>query len=319
MTGSESSRPLTEVNLALGGGGAKGFVHLGVLEEVVERGIRVAAIVGTSVGAIIGALFAHFSTTTYQDQLSAAKAVSDLLVKIDFWKLADFNLLGMFRGALLGGERIDDWLRKILVEPGSVPPESVRFRDVDFDLTITATNAHTGDSLILNKHEEPGMFVHSAVRASMSIQCVFNEIELEVKGKPVLCWDGGTTGNCRFDLANRMRPERPTIASTLTYRGDVVSTRTGSLGFWLRPFKVLNHSTAILMRSIEKTVWESLPDDVKRNIILVEPRLTGAGPRAINTYDFDLSTEHRRVLINNGREATRDALDRFASAQQPNA
>src|SRR2546421_10213939 len=84
------------VNLALGGGGAKGFVHLGVVEELAELGIPIKAIVGTSIGAIIGALFAHFSTSLFRGeknpQLAAARAVTDLFLRENFWKYRDASM-----------------------------------------------------------------------------------------------------------------------------------------------------------------------------------------------------------------------------------
>jgi predicted acylesterase/phospholipase RssA len=254
---------LTEINLALGGGGAKGFVHLGVLEEVAAQGLMVKAIVGTSIGAIIGALFAHFSTTTHPKQLDAAQRVSELFLQEDFWRLADPSLLGLFRGgSLLKGNKIGDWLANILIKPDSVPPEHITFGDLNFELTITATDAYTGTCLILNREQEPTMFLHHAVRASMSIQFVFDEFVLQVGGRSTTCWDGGTTGNCRFDLADRLYSGRPTVASTLTYRGEVVSTQTGILTWYLRPLKVLNHSTSILLKSVESSLWSALPADL---------------------------------------------------------
>jgi predicted acylesterase/phospholipase RssA len=216
------------VNLALGGGGAKGFVHLGVIEELAEIGIDIKAIVGTSVGAIIGALFAHFSTSMFRDhenaQLEAARAVKDLFLRENFWKYADWNKLSPFTTGLLRGETISEWLANKLYD--SEHSRYVRFGDLRFPLTVTATDAHSGGCLIINADKDGSMLVHRAVRASMSIQWAFREIDLEVDGRPYRCWDGGTTGNCRFDVANRIYPGRPTIASSLTYRGDIVETHS---------------------------------------------------------------------------------------------
>ncbi len=217
------------VNVALGGGGAKGFVHLGVLEELAELGVEIKAIVGTSIGAIIGALFAHFSTKLFQGrqdaQLVAAKAVPEVFLSENFWQYADLNLFSGLRRGIFGGQKITDWLAKKLNDPNIGGP--ISFRDLHFPLTVTATDAHTGESLILNSQREGTMSVHLAVRASMSIQWVFREITLDAGGTPHLCWDGGTTGNCRFDIANRLYEGRPTVASSLTYRGETVTTQSG--------------------------------------------------------------------------------------------
>ena len=106
------------MNLALGGGGAKGFVHLGVVEELAQMGIQIKAIVGTSIGAIVGALFAHFSTSLFRDnenpQLAAAQAVTELFLRENFWRYADWNKLSTFTKGVLRGKTISEWLENKL-------------------------------------------------------------------------------------------------------------------------------------------------------------------------------------------------------------
>lgn len=102
------------VNLALGGGGAKGFVHLGVLEALAEAGIEVKTIVGTSIGAIIGSLFAHYSTSLFKGrsdpQREAALAVTDVFMRENFWRLADINWFSALTKGVIRGRKIQDWL-----------------------------------------------------------------------------------------------------------------------------------------------------------------------------------------------------------------
>jgi predicted acylesterase/phospholipase RssA len=297
------------VNLALGGGGAKGFVHLGVLEALAETGIEIKAVVGTSIGAIIGALFAHYSTSLFRErehpQLEAARALTDLFLREDFWRYADWNLFSAVTRGALGGAKISDWLKDKLTDQEKIRP--IRFGELKFPLTITATDAHSGDCLILNAQTEGSMFVHLAIRASMSIQGIFREITLDVAGRPHLCWDGGTTGNCRFDVANRLYPGRPTIASSLTYRGEVVTTHSGLLTAPLRPLRVLNHTTSIMMRAVEAALREAIPASERANTIFVEPRLEYSRGQ-VSTYDFNLKREYREELVENGRLAVRGAL-----------
>ena len=298
------------VNVALGGGGAKGFVHLGVLEELAEKKIQIKAIVGTSIGAIVGALFGHFSTSSFfqaqeNPQLAAALAVTELFLNEDFSQYKDWNLVsGLTRGVFEGG-KISDWLANKLYDATKLSP--IRFCDLDFPLTITATDANDGQCLILNRETEGSMQVHRAVRASMSIQWFFREIEIEVGGTPHVCWDGGTTGNCRFDVANRLYSGRPTVASSLTYRGEIVTTRSNIFGSPLRPYKVLSQTTSILMRAFEQALREAMPDDQVQNTIFVEPRLEYSAGR-VDTYDFGLLRKHREELVENGRLAVREKL-----------
>lgn len=296
------------VNLALGGGGAKGFVHLGVLEELANRGIEIKSIVGTSIGAIIGALFAHYSTSLFRTherpQLAAATEITRLFLRENFRRYADWNKTSALRRGVFGGKLISDWLQEKLYDDVLGP---IRFADLEFPLTVTTTDAHTGECLVLNRSSESSMFVHRAVRASMSIQWVFKEIDIEVTGRPRRCWDGGTTGNCRFDIANRIYPGRPTIASSLTYRGDVVETHSSYLGSIFRPYVVFNHTTSIMMRAVEQALREAIPADERDNTIFVAPRLEYSAGR-VGTLDFNLDREFREELVQNGKLATREIL-----------
>ena len=142
----------------------------------------------------------------------------------------------------------------------------------------------------------------------MSIQWIFKEIVLEVNGQPRICWDGGTTGNCRFDIAARLYPGRPIIASSLTYRGEPSYPGSGLLGVLFRPIKVLNHSTSILMRSFEEALSQAMPDNQLKQIIFLKPSLS-IGSIVVSTYDFHLTPIERLNLIDNGCAAVRLALD----------
>jgi len=58
--------PNKQVNVALGGGGAKGLAHVGVLQELAEQKYEIMSIVGTSIGALIGAIFAYNRSIRYR-------------------------------------------------------------------------------------------------------------------------------------------------------------------------------------------------------------------------------------------------------------
>ena len=272
-------------------------------------GIQIAAIVGTSIGAIIGALFAYYSTSLFRNQrnpqLAAAQAVTDLFLRENFWRYGDWNKFSTFTKGVLKGQTISDWLGDKLYD--HVQAKHIRFNMLEFPLTVTATDSHNGECLVINSKEDGSMLVHRAVRASMSIQWVFREIDLTVRGTPHRCWDGGTTGNCRFDIANRIYPERPTVASSLTYRGEIVETHSSYLGSIFRPYTVLNHTTSIMMRAVEQALREAIPAQERHNTIFLEPRLEYSAGR-VGTFDFGLKREYREELVENGRQAVRENL-----------
>ncbi|HYI07901.1 MAG TPA: patatin-like phospholipase family protein [Thermoanaerobaculia bacterium] len=299
------------MSIVLGGGGAKGFVHLGVLEAVAERECEIVAVYGTSIGAIIGALFAYHLTFDHAQhprlvaQKKAAASVKDLLLDTSFFRFADINL-SPFRRGFVSGKKFLRWLGTQLLAPGGV--NSVRFQDLDLDLNITITNAKNGESVIASKRHSPTTFVSAAVRASMSIQGLFLEEIVDYNGQRILCWDGGVTGNCRFDLSAEDHPEALTIASSVTYRGESEGLPNSALTAVLRPLLVLNRSADFWLRQIESLTEHLLEPEKMKRVCIVRPDLAG-----VTTTDFHIPFATKRTLVENGRAATEAALRRHGS------
>jgi NTE family protein len=290
----------TQVNLALGGGGAKGLVHVGVIEELVDNQIEIASIVGTSMGAIVGALFAYGVGVTnaglarLDAQKKAVDALKAILLGSDFGSLNDPNYWSLLRKGFVRGDKTLDWLRRMLLNYQT--NDSVTFDQLNFDLTITTTEAYTGEQILLTGGGISGdTKVSHAVRASISIPLVFREIEIEVNQVKKLCWDGGLTGNCRFDLALEKNPDILTIGSSVTYPGNIVPTKHpfGAI----RPFLVLNHASDVALRSMEDGMARALGARMK-NVRIVRPNLEGVG-----TMDFKISRTVRQKLFDNGHAA----------------
>lgn len=299
------------INLVLGGGGAKGFVHVGVLRELTELGHEIEAIVGTSIGALVGALFAYHCSiadgtgSRLERQRKAAKAIETIFLDTDFQSFRDINLFSLIRRGLFRGEALEDWLRKqLLVRVPSGCVEGVTFEQLPFPLTVTVTDAMTGDSHELSRARTPALHVHTAVRASISIQGVFKDVSLAVAdGKPIRAWDGGNTGNCRVDIARREHPNLPIVAVSLTYRGDVRSTDTSILAAWQRPSRLYDQALNVLMRQFEKVACDGVGPNSVPPVLVLHPDLGNA-----TTFDFALDRAQRRTLIGNGRAAVRQRL-----------
>jgi predicted acylesterase/phospholipase RssA len=297
---------MKDVSVVLGGGGAKGLVHVGVLEEIVTRGYRIVAIFGTSIGSIVGALFAYYASIgEFRElpdaQLRAVRAVKDVLMSMDFLQLADINLTSLLRRGLIKGRRVRQRLEVLLMKP--MGTSSVTFDEIDFDLNVTITNARNGSSIVINRITAPCVPVAAAVRASMSIQGVFLEETIEYNGEAIQCWDGGVTGNCRFDLSYEKYPNLLTIASSVTYGGD---PRELPNGFWmgiLRPFRVADRSADFWLCQIESLTEHLLGAEAMRQILVVRPDVAG-----ITTSQFWLSRQKRLLLFANGRKAVVEAL-----------
>lgn len=143
------------VGIALGGGGARGLAHLGVVQGLKERGIPIHCAAGTSIGAIMGAIVAA-------DSLDGAfRWCADpdwkKLPKIFF----DPHLTNK---ALIRGDRIGELLAEL------IPART--FGELSVPFAAVATDLHTGERVVMREGD-----LLSAVRASMSVPGVFRPIE----------------------------------------------------------------------------------------------------------------------------------------------
>jgi len=174
----DDSRPT--VGLALGGGGARGMAHIGVLKVLTRENIPIDAIAGTSMGGVIGSAFA--AGVPVEDIENVALRVRKRSERI---KLVDFELTG---SGLLKGTRVYRFLASIL-------GEEMTYADLRIPLALVAVEINTGREVVLSE----GKLVE-AIRATMSVPGVFEP----VKRGDLLLVDGGVLNNVPVDVARNM-------------------------------------------------------------------------------------------------------------------
>ncbi len=157
---------------ALGGGGARGAAHLGLLKALEEAGIKPSFISGTSMGAVVGACYAKGMTV---DEMLE---IADRLKPFD---IIDVSVGGMNKLGLLRSKKIQNLLLKHIGE--------VRFSDLAVPFTCTSVDILTGGLYLFDKGS-----VALAVQASSSIPSVFRPVEYDGK----LLVDGGVL--CRVPI-----------------------------------------------------------------------------------------------------------------------
>lgn len=155
-----------KIGLALSGGGAKGIAHIGVIKALVDAGIKIDFISGTSMGAIVGGAFA---TGVSPDELIT------IAEKIKGRDILDFNFK---RGSLLSGKSAEKIIRKIF--------KTDTFETTKIPFCCTAVNLKNGERVVLDR----GDLIQS-VRASMSAPVVFSPVE----HNDMVLIDGGLAGN----------------------------------------------------------------------------------------------------------------------------
>ncbi len=167
-------RPVTA--LALGGGAARGFAHVGVIRVLEQEKIPIDMIVGTSVGSLIGAIYAH-DLNSFELEWTAFTLEKD--------DLFDFGVLSAFKGmGLVKGDRLEEFVR------AKVPVADIENLKLPF--AAVATDLNRGTRVVLDRGS-----VAKAVRASSSIPGVFNPLAYQDK----LLVDGGLVENIPISVA----------------------------------------------------------------------------------------------------------------------
>ena len=171
-----------QVGLALGGGGARGFAHLGVVKALRQIGVPIHCIAGTSIGAIIGGAVA-----------AGVVEEAERWVNVPDWKKLPSLFLEFclpWKG-LIRGRKIERFLRE------TIP--SGRFTDLKMPFAVVATDYNNGSEVVLQNGD-----VHTAIRASMSIPGVFDPVE--INGRVLV--DGGLVNPVPVDVCRNLGADR---------------------------------------------------------------------------------------------------------------
>lgn len=163
------------LGLALGGGGAKGIAHIAFLKVLDDLGLRPAVISGTSMGALIGALYA-----AGHNGIGIERIFLDLNLG-DFITLADVTLGAKY--GLIKGEKIIKTLGKLA--------QKQAFEELKIPLKIVATDFWSREEIVFSRGN-----LMEAVRASISIPGIFEPV---VAGGRVLI-DGGAVNSLPYEL-----------------------------------------------------------------------------------------------------------------------
>lgn len=177
-----------KVTLALGGGAGLGWAHIGLLRALEEKGVEVAAIAGTSIGAITGACFGA-GKLDILEEIALSANLRTILRYID---------PHVRRGAWIGGKQIESQLEEHL--------GGLTFEDLSLPLAAIASDLVTGETVIIRS----GPLV-PAIRASMSLPGIFKPVLAE--GRMLV--DGGTSLPVPVGPARALAPDLPCIAVSL--------------------------------------------------------------------------------------------------------
>ncbi len=284
--------------LVLSGGGARGMAHIGVIKVLERERIPVDCIVGTSMGAVVGSLYASgLSATEIETQLRALDWNTMFADRVDrraytqrrkaedrsFLAKGGFGLRNGKLGvapSLFEGQRLAVALRSALLPAANIP----RFDDLPIPFRAIGTDLETGDAVEMDRGD-----LVNAVRASMAVPGAFAPVSY---GERSLI-DGGVSLNLPVEIAQGWGARRiiaVDIAAPLKKREEL-----------LDPFSITDQMVTALMLKETRRQRERLgADDV-----LIIPELGDVG-----SADFTLALDQGVLL---GERATIAALPRLQS------
>ncbi len=255
------------IGLALGGGAARGFAHVGVIQVLEEAGIRAHLVAGTSAGSLVAALYASGKST---EQL---RLVAETMEEgaITDWVLPILN-----RGALKG-EALAQYVNRQV--------EGRAIENMAISLGIVATDLHSGEAVVFRRGN-----TGTAVRASSAVPGVF--LPVAVSGREYV--DGGLVAPVPVRQAREM-------GANFVIAVDISSDPAGNPS--ADTFQILLQTFTIMGRSINQWSLREADVVVRPQLTGVGSADFGARRRAIEAGRRAMQAEMPRLRAALARRA----------------
>lgn len=164
------------VSLVLSSGGARGVAHIAVIEELERRGYQINSIAGSSIGAVIGGVYACGSLQDYKDWVCG-------LSKFDVWRLLDFSLSTQ---GFIRGERVFRAMEEFI--------NDCKIEDLPINYAAVATDLYNKREYVFRQGS-----LFEAMRASVAIPTVMQPVDY--KGLTLV--DGGVLNPMPINCVKR--------------------------------------------------------------------------------------------------------------------
>lgn len=266
-----------DITLVLSGGGARGIAHIGVIEELVKLNVNIASISGTSMGALIGGIYAVGKLEEFKQWMLKVN-------RTKIFKLIDFSFSTQ---GLVKGERIFNEIKEFITD--------VNIEDLPIKYTATAFDIANGREVVFDKGS-----LYNAIRASISIPTIFTPLTL---GDSVFV-DGGVVNNIPINTAKRVQNDiviavnvNAGVADDVVYFSEIeqltkqdkgTNKTSHRINKNVNYFFLVNNSLVTMTNHISNLILEKYPPDV-----LVEIPRNGAG-----IFEF----YNAKTIINSGKE-----------------
>lgn len=282
-----------DVSLVLSTGGARGLAHIGAIEELLAQGYTIGSVAGTSMGALVGGMYAAGKLDDFRDWMTTIDRKRIL-------SLLDFSLSA---NHIVKGERIINAMKEIVPD--------MKIEDLSIPYCAVATDAVSGTEVVFTQGS-----LYEAIRASISLPLFFSPVRMDDK----ILIDGGLVNPLPLNRVAR-RKDDLLVAVNVSghdYRGQVelrkmireqqsqqsrfMSLINKFLGDddGINYYTLLNRSTSIMINRNAQLSLKLTPPDILVDIPM----------NRYNTFDFDKIQRLSAI----GRNKTRIALEKMAAS-----
>ncbi len=260
------------IGLVLSGGGARGFAHIGVMRVLERAGIEPDVIAGTSMGAILGALYASGLR---------ANDLYELAVSLSWRDVIDLSL----QAGVIKGERLHQFLAAHL---------PATFDELAKPLAVTTTDVETGEEVVLMKGD-----LVSAVRASSCYPGAFEPVEVDRRTLA----DGGIVNNLPVEALALLHADFAIASDTTAPRRASYTSPSEDGNWWERMMATmrLERRTPMAQMMLRSTdIMQSLLTDIQYALHPADIRvhLTMPEIRVESFWEFE------RIVAEGERTAT---------------
>ena len=245
-------RKVPKLGLALGGGAARGFAHIGVIQVLEENGIKPDMVVGTSAGSVVAAFYASGKSGAQLQWLADS---------MDESQLTDWTVPFMSRG-MLRGEALGRYINTQL--------NGAKIEDLKIPLGIVATDLQTGDGILFRRGD-----IATEVRASSAVPSVFEPVRIGNKDYV----DGGLVSPVPVLYARQMGADI-VIAVDISSRPEDAKT-TDMLKVLLQTFSIMGKSISQLEMAQAEVVVRPAMSDVGSTEFAARKKSIEAGRAAM--------------------------------------
>ena len=282
-----SSKNDTKIGLALGGGGARGLAHIGVLAVLEREGINPLCITGSSIGAIVGGMYSwlHNAQTLKEKALEFLKSPAFKQIGIDFFSKSHSKTTGLRNEHLWSKIKLKLSFLKTIKSPSIISPKQteklfsyiphIPIQDLSIPFSAIATDIISGEEIILDKGD-----LKTAVKASAAIPGVFPPVQID----NYLLLDGGASDSIPVHVLKNKGADF-IIAVDVTH--------------CIRKVKRISNALTIIHRIDDITTFHLTQERLSGSDFIIRPAV-----RDIEWYEFGRAEE----IIKLGEKAAEKAL-----------